>query len=222
MDNITFNTLLAKGKQYGLPVDIWYPIAMHESGGNTAAIGDSGSSFGLFQIHAPAHPLFDVTRYKDPSYQADTIFPDLKAHYDEGLSKGLTGSDLAVYVERYGERPKWNDSIGSSITGYYNQFMREIGDTIITDDRVILGDDSVPSFKAPGNPNNPNSTLDPGQWEVPHIADMPDKIMDFTSGILYKVAFFLPALILGALGFYLLFTGTGKSVVKDVIDKVKE
>jgi phage-related minor tail protein len=42
--------------QYGLPPALVAAMAWHESGGgNLNAVGDSGNSFGLFQMHVPAH-----------------------------------------------------------------------------------------------------------------------------------------------------------------------
>jgi Lysozyme like domain len=45
-------------------------VAMAESGGNAYAVGDGGSSFGLWQIHSPSHPEFDASRLLDPNYNA--------------------------------------------------------------------------------------------------------------------------------------------------------
>lgn len=45
-------------------------VCQAESGDNPSALGDGGTSFGLFQIHAPAHPDFDVSRAFDPAYNA--------------------------------------------------------------------------------------------------------------------------------------------------------
>lgn len=41
-------------------------VAYAESGGNTGAIGDGGHSFGLWQIHLPAHPQYKGTNLLDP------------------------------------------------------------------------------------------------------------------------------------------------------------
>lgn len=48
-------------------------IALAESGGRTDAVGDNGSSFGLWQIHLPAHP--DVTQAcaLDPGCAASAV-----------------------------------------------------------------------------------------------------------------------------------------------------
>ncbi len=36
---------------YGVPVYVWRPIMLAESSGNPNAVGDAGTSFGLFQLH---------------------------------------------------------------------------------------------------------------------------------------------------------------------------
>lgn len=50
----------AAAVKYGLNYDHFYRTLRCESGLNTNAIGDHGTSFGVAQIHLPAHP--DITR----------------------------------------------------------------------------------------------------------------------------------------------------------------
>lgn len=45
-------------------------VAMAESGGNAFAVGDGGTSFGLWQVHSPSHPEFDASRLLDSNYNA--------------------------------------------------------------------------------------------------------------------------------------------------------
>lgn len=45
-------------------------VAMAESCGNPAALGDKGDSIGLWQINVPAHPESDRSRLMDPEYNA--------------------------------------------------------------------------------------------------------------------------------------------------------
>jgi hypothetical protein len=56
-------------------------VAMAESGGNPNAVGDQGTSFGLWQFHMPAHPGQPVSRAMSPSSAAAWAFE---------LSKGGT------------------------------------------------------------------------------------------------------------------------------------
>ncbi len=55
----------------GLPdPDLAAAIAMAESGGNPGAVGDNGSSFGLWQIHTPAHPEYTAASLMTPGFNA--------------------------------------------------------------------------------------------------------------------------------------------------------
>ena len=57
-------------------------IAMAESGGDANAIGDFGHSFGLWQIHAPAHPQFSSSALLDPRVNAKAAFDVSKGGTD--------------------------------------------------------------------------------------------------------------------------------------------
>jgi hypothetical protein len=68
---MTLAELRALAASVGFPDPILAAaIAMAESGGNPFAVGDSGTSFGLWQIHAPAHPEFDTTQLMNAAYNA--------------------------------------------------------------------------------------------------------------------------------------------------------
>ena len=58
-------------RRHGFPdPELAAAVALAESGGKAGAIGDHGTSFGLWQIHAPAHPQFDRNRLLEPDYNA--------------------------------------------------------------------------------------------------------------------------------------------------------
>jgi hypothetical protein len=46
-------------------------VAMAESGGFIGAVGDQGTSFGLWQIHTPAHPEYNAKSLLDATYNAN-------------------------------------------------------------------------------------------------------------------------------------------------------
>jgi hypothetical protein len=49
-------------------------VAMAESRGNPAAVGDQGNSIGLWQINLPAHPEFRSWNLRDPQTNANAAF----------------------------------------------------------------------------------------------------------------------------------------------------
>jgi lysozyme-like protein len=51
-------------------LDVAAAVAMAESGGNPAAVGDEGTSFGLWQVHTPAHPEYSAAELFDPTENA--------------------------------------------------------------------------------------------------------------------------------------------------------
>ena len=56
-------------------------ISVCESGLNSAAVGDRGTSFGLFQIHLPAHPNVKKSQAFDPFFSIAWAID--KFHNDE-------------------------------------------------------------------------------------------------------------------------------------------
>jgi len=68
---MTLTELRQLAAEVGLPnPDLAAAIAMAESNGNPLAIGDNGTSFGLWQIHLPAHPEYDAISLGDPMTNA--------------------------------------------------------------------------------------------------------------------------------------------------------
>jgi hypothetical protein len=57
-------------------------VAMAESGGNRFAVGDNASSFGLWQIHTPAHPQFSPAELFDADNNARAAFSISKGGTD--------------------------------------------------------------------------------------------------------------------------------------------
>lgn len=136
IDSRTENILKQKAVDYGIPYPIIYAIVGLETGGtfDVNTIGDSGDSFGLFQINKPSHRDFDITKYTDVKYQADFQLPELKKYYDQGLQQGLSGSELAHYVEVYGQRPDYKNAdvkayVDSAIPKYYNEAVGNFTDS---------------------------------------------------------------------------------------------
>ena len=65
--------LRALAASVGFPagaLDMAAAIAMAESGGDPGAVGDGGTSFGLWQVHVPAHPEYTAQELLDPTENA--------------------------------------------------------------------------------------------------------------------------------------------------------
>jgi hypothetical protein len=68
---MTLAQLLELARSVGFPDPaLAAAVAMAESSGNAYAVGDAGTSFGLWQVHAPSHPEFDAGRLLDATYNA--------------------------------------------------------------------------------------------------------------------------------------------------------
>lgn len=68
---LTISQLRELARNAGFPEpNVAAAVAYAESGGNPRAIGDGGHSFGLWQIHLPAHPQYKGTNLLDPLMNA--------------------------------------------------------------------------------------------------------------------------------------------------------
>jgi hypothetical protein len=143
------------GDKYGLPREIWYPIVMLESGGSTTARANTSSedSRGLFQVNIYAHPDANSVQLYDPEYNANYQMPELKKYYDEGLGKGLTGSELVKYVERYGQRPKWTEDVERAIDHYYSSMTQKDSLTGSVSGAIVPGQFSPSSILSWSDPS---------------------------------------------------------------------
>ena len=72
---LSFDQVEAYARAAGFPdTELATAIAMAESGGNPRNVGDNGTSFGLWQIHTPAHPEVNRDLLFDPTYNAKMAF----------------------------------------------------------------------------------------------------------------------------------------------------
>lgn len=110
-----------------IPAPCWYAICMNESGGNpnSRTYSNIEDSRGLFQINIYAWKGYvDISKLYIPSYNITFAWKNfLKKSYDEAISKGLKGVDIALYMEHYGERPQWTSTVENNIRYYYNYYI---------------------------------------------------------------------------------------------------
>lgn len=72
---MTLQQLRELAAQVGFPnPSLAAAIAMAESSGNPLAVGDGGTSFGLWQIHVPDHPEYHASSLGDPLYNAQAAY----------------------------------------------------------------------------------------------------------------------------------------------------
>lgn len=62
----------------GVPANVLALILAHESGWSEHAVGDQGTSFGLAQIHLPAHPNVSRSQAEDPRFAINWTADELK------------------------------------------------------------------------------------------------------------------------------------------------
>src|SRR5581483_542745 len=74
-----YNAVEPIAQQYHIPDPIWETVAYVESGFNQNALGDQGTSYGLFQLHIggqfPAQYLNNPTALDDPALNAQYAMP---------------------------------------------------------------------------------------------------------------------------------------------------
>ena len=113
-------------KQYGdkekLPKEVWYPIVMMESGGSTVStmITKKEHSIGLLQVNTLVHPVKRNEMY-DPEKNLAYQMPELAEKYREAKEMGLSGLSVVYYVERYGQRCNWTETVKTTLKKYYEE-----------------------------------------------------------------------------------------------------
>lgn len=81
-------------QQYGLNADRFVSVLDCESGFDPEAIGDHGTSFGVVQIHMPAHPDITLEQATDPLWAINWAA--------EQWSKGNAAA-WSCWVSKYGK-----------------------------------------------------------------------------------------------------------------------
>lgn len=90
-------------QQYGVPAGIWQDVAYVESGYNTNAVGDNGTSFGLFQLHIggqlPAQYNSNPQAVFDPSLNAKIAMPAISQAWNN--LKGSFNPNSAAWWQQF-------------------------------------------------------------------------------------------------------------------------
>lgn len=124
-----YDSLLNKvGQKYNVPPLFLKAVMLSESGGRPDAIGDSGHSVGLFQLHDQGYGAGMGDSRFDPATNADRAA--------RGLAEAWHAGDRAGYTGEYAVRSAYNYSFnpgggfayqGDSVVKHYNQLLAEQG-----------------------------------------------------------------------------------------------
>ena len=116
------------GAKYNVPPLFLKAVMIGESGGNPDAVGDSGHSVGLFQLHDQGygHGMGD-TRF-DPETNAERATKGLAEAWHAGERAGYTGEYAVRAAYNYSFNPGGGFAYqGDAIVRIYNQLLAEQG-----------------------------------------------------------------------------------------------
>ncbi|MBX6361653.1 MAG: transglycosylase SLT domain-containing protein [Acidobacterium ailaaui] len=115
--------------QYGVPPWIPLDIAEEESGLNPSAVGDNGTSFGLFQLHKGGGQGdgYPVSALLDPLTNTTIAMRSIASAYQEARAQGLTGWDLLSYVASHSGHPTETGYMPSSYAQRLYQIYEQSG-----------------------------------------------------------------------------------------------
>lgn len=98
-----YNAVAPVARQYGVPDSVWEDVAYQESGFNPKAVGDNGTSFGLFQLHEggqlPQQYYNDPQAVFDPALNARLAMPAIARGYQQS---GQVNTSSLTWWERFG------------------------------------------------------------------------------------------------------------------------
>lgn len=128
-------------RRSGVPFAFMAAVMMAESGGNPFAVGDGGSSIGLFQLHEAGLGASVLQFRGDPSVSAGIAARALAEGWGEGVRRGLAGDELARFAYGYlynpgGEYGPQGDKIAAYFR-YYSGRPRALGDPTLPTDGLL-------------------------------------------------------------------------------------
>jgi hypothetical protein len=116
------------GQKHNVPPLFLKAVMLSESGGRPDAVGDSGHSVGLFQLHDQGygHGMGDA-RF-DPELNADRAARGLAEAWHAGERAGYTGEYAVRAAYNYSFNPGGGFAYqGDSVVRHYNQLLTEQG-----------------------------------------------------------------------------------------------
>lgn len=92
--------------KYGVAPWVAEDIAKLESSFNPNAVGDNGTSFGLYQLHWGGQGTgYTASQLENPNTNADIGIKNMSSAYKKGVSLGLSGYALLDYTATHSGHP---------------------------------------------------------------------------------------------------------------------
>jgi hypothetical protein len=128
VDEFTKDDELGVSKEF---FDVVYCIIAYESNFNPRQDTKTPEehSIGLLQVNTWSNypKNADKNKLKDPNFNLKYQLPELYSYFKKGKQQGLKGIDLACYVSRYGQRPKWTStSVRNYIVNTITRYDKEL------------------------------------------------------------------------------------------------
>lgn len=118
--NVT-GAVAAAAQQYGVPQGIWQDVAYVESGYNVRAVGDNGTSFGLFQLHVGGQADralaagYSTDQLLDPKVNAQFAMPAIASAWNN-LKSSFNPNDISWWKQFAAQSGHPGGSPGNSTT----------------------------------------------------------------------------------------------------------
>ena len=119
-------------QKYGLPPNILALVLQGESGWDKGAVGDNGTSYGLAQIHLPAHPNVSQKQAMNPDFAIEWTARRLGYVYTR--TKGNVLATIAyhncpVCGEHIAESGEWGptETLATAAKNYVGHVLRPLG-----------------------------------------------------------------------------------------------
>lgn len=128
-----YQAIAAQAAQaYGLPIQILDMVISHESSWNPTAVGDQGTSFGLAQIHLPAHGDVSQEQANNPTYAIFWTAKELGAAYKQyngDMAATIIHHNSPVAADYYARTGQFgpNNALSQASQSYLSAVLQPLG-----------------------------------------------------------------------------------------------
>lgn len=180
-----YNAVRSQAITYGVPDALWEDVAYTESGYNPKAIGDNGTSFGLFQLHIggqlPAQYNNNPDPVFDPGLNAQLAMPDIAKAWNS-LKGSFNPNNSTWWSQFAAQSGHPGGSPGQAVTENEARKLQQF-----YNGGSIIGDTTSSSIPL----DNPIGTITGG---------IGTNIQNYITSILPKIGLFVLAVILVVIG----------------------